>query len=165
METMTLVFMTGKGPLSWVIRKFTKSTTSHVGVGTVLHGLPVLIHADIGGVQVAPRAKFLKRELVVAEFKWLDDPKEELERACKLLGEKYDYVGLFGFALVIAARWIGKRIKNPLASPRAFVCSELVRQIDPNGDVVSEWKELDPEKTQPAELLEICFLSPKFEKL
>ena len=165
MDTMTLVFMAGSNPVSWLIRTITRSRTSHVAIGTMLHGVPVLIQADFGGVQVSPRAQYLKRARVVAEFRWPGDPTVELERACRRLGEKYDYVGLLGFGFVVLARWFKRKARNPLSSPSATVCSELVRGIDPGGDVVPEWKALDPEQTTPEDLLDVCMASSVFEKV
>jgi hypothetical protein len=153
---MTLLFLTSRSWISAVIRWFTEGKASHVAIGMELHGVPILMHADVGGVQVSLRSKVLQGHSIVAEYECLTIPETHIYGAVACLGERYDYVGLFGYALVIAARHIGKRVKNPFASPRAMVCSEFVLSLDRTGEFVPPWAFLDPEQTTPEDLLGIC---------
>lgn len=155
---MTVIFTTSSSPLSWLIRWATGSKVSHVGIGTTLHGVPVVIHADVGGVQVATRAKFLQHQSIYAEFSPIDEPVDlRMSAAVLSIGEGYDYFGLFGLAVVVLAwRWLRLRLRNFAASPRAVVCSELVTRALglPNADA-----------TSPQVLLETCEASPHFSRL
>jgi len=153
---MTLVFLTSRSWISSAIRWVTGSEASHVAICLELQGIPVFLHATVGGVQVSLRSKMMLGHSLVAEYECLTIPKGYVVGAAAHLGDRYDYVGIFGFALVIAARRIGRRIRNPFASPRAEVCSELVLSLDPRGECVPPWAFLDPERTTPEDLLEVC---------
>jgi hypothetical protein len=163
---VTLVFTTTGSWVSAIIRWFTGGIASHVAIGTDLHGVPVLLHADVGGVQLSHRGRFFGdfgSNAVVAEYRFVGDVAEaRLARAVAHLGDRYDYAGLFGYAPVMVARWLGKKIRNPLASPRAMVCSEFVLLLDVGGDLVPAWQGLDPERTTPEDLLAICKESVAF---
>lgn len=153
---MTLLFLTSRSWVSAVIRWVTGSEASHVAIGMDLHGVPILMHADVGGAQVSLRSKVLQGHSVVAEYDCLTIPATHIVGSVACLGERYDYVGFFGYAVVIAARHLGRRVKNPLASPRAMVCSEFVLSLDTRGEYVPPWSVLDPERTTPEDLLAIC---------
>lgn len=157
---MTVLFTTSPSILSRFIRWFTRSQVSHVGIGTTLHGVPVVIHADVGGVQVSTRTKFLQRRILHAEYDHIRQPSDlHMSAAVLAIGEGYDYLGLFGFAIVILAwRWLRLRLHNPFASPRAVVCSEFVaRALSVPG--IS-----DVETVSPQVLLEACATSSHFSR-
>jgi len=164
---ITIVFTSPKHwtLLSWLIKKFTKSESSHTAIGVDLHGIPVLIHSTMGGVQVTPRDKFLKTDYIVEEYKFIPDMSSGLKHAVSHLGENYDYVGIIGYAMLIVAwRWFKKKIKNPLASPKSLVCSEFVLHID-HAKQIKEWSDLDPERTTPQTLIEQCRSGSNFMKI
>lgn len=143
---MTIVFFRGRGIVPRIIALATRSSVSHVGIGARFFGLPVVIHATVGGVQVTPRARMPEptREFLV--------PIERMGRlslALRELGTKYDYVGLLGFAFVLLGRWARLKVQNPLASPRAVVCSELVSYV-----ALDDIEAAD--ETTPEDLLEHC---------
>jgi len=148
--------MTSRSWLSAVIRWVTGGNASHVAIGLDLNGVPVFLHADMGGVHLSLRSKVMQGHSLVAEYRCMTIPDGHVVGAVAHLGERYDYVGLFGYALVLAARHIGKRVKNPFASPRAMVCSEFVLSLDRAGEFVPPWAFLDPEQTTPEDLLGIC---------
>jgi len=160
----SLVFTASNDLLSRSIRWFTNGRASHVAIGAQLCGVPVLIHATVGGVLVSPRAKWLRGRKLVAEYAFTNGSGVDVAGAVKRLGERYDYVGLFGFVPILVARWFGVRIRNPFASPRAVVCSELVLRADKYNNV-KEWRGMDPERTSPADLLEACVGSESFTRL
>ena len=162
----TIVFLTTDRILSRVIRVIGKSPASHVALGLHLHGVPVLLQADIGGVQITPRAKFLRKHRVVSEWAFTSPGIENaLAGGVREIGERYDYVGLLGYLIVVLGKLFHRRLRNPLAARKAVVCSEFVVGLDREGYCVPEWKGLDPEATMPADLLAICQTSPSFRRV
>lgn len=163
-ETPTVVFLTTDLLLSRVIRRLTNSTVSHVAIGLSLQGIPVLLQADIGGVQITTREKFLEKHTIVSEWEFTSPGIEKvIAQGVKNIGERYDYLGLFGYLAVLIAKFFKRKIRNPLASRKAVVCSEFIASLDINGDFVPEWKGLDSEVTMPSDLLTICQISPSFK--
>jgi hypothetical protein len=136
-------------------------------IGVELFGREVFIHADVGGVQVTPRDRFLRNNRIVAEFetRW-EMPEDLLKVAVEHIGDKYDYVAFLGFLWpVMLWRWFHVKTQNPLASARGMVCSEFAARIDPDGLVISEFKGIDPENTKPEDLLEICMPERSLRRL
>lgn len=137
-------FSTGKHSIvSSIIRWATKSETSHAFIiidrldiaPTKHHAAQTIreqfiLEADVGGFQLYPYRLFRKRNNIVAEI----TPKVDLTYAVadaieKMLGEGYDYLGLFSGALMMIARAFGKRIHNPFHASKAMFCSEAVTKI------------------------------------
>jgi len=151
---LTLVFTASDSWISKTIRWFTKSTASHVMIGTQLQGVPVYLHSTIGGVQITPMSKYTDRK--VAEYEIIPDLSDGLRHAYTHIGSKYDYIGLLGYAVVILAwRWFKAKIKNPLANKDAVVCSEFIIHFD-HAKIIPEWRGLDPETTTPETLLKVA---------
>lgn len=154
----TIVFATRKrfNFLSATIRWFTGSPASHVLIGLEWLGVPVFVHATIGGVVVSPRKKFLKSSRIVQEFRVLPNVDVNVVRMLCRLDEDYDYPALLGYGLLIAARRLFRvKMKNPFASSRGVVCSEFVVNLR-HGGIIPEWCDLDPESSTPADLLDRC---------
>jgi len=164
LSPITIIFSTSTSILSRLIRRFTRSQTSHTAIGTEMHGVPVVIEATVGGVRIFPRARWQRGRPIVAEARCLLDLERGLAHAIEHVGDRYDYKGLVGNLFVLIARWLGKKIKNPLASPKAVICSELVLHLDHEGHV-PEWKGLDPEATTPEDLLRLCRIGQSFALL
>lgn len=168
---VTLVFTTSSHWLSRTIRALTVSDVSHVAVGTEMFGVPVLFHAALDsktgqdGVQVTPRSRWLEDNIVVAEYEFVNDVSDKMGEMVGLIGEKYDKLGLVGYIAVLLAKWLGERIKNPLSSPRRFVCPRYALKLDPTGDKVPEWKGLDADHVTPHDLLVLCRSSVGFKVL
>jgi hypothetical protein len=152
-----IVFSTSNAWYSRLIRKCMGSAVSHVMLQFEVFEEPILLHADFGGVQFTPRARFEQHNTIVAEYELLNTiPKENIAVAIAHLNERYDYVGLLGYAWVLMLqRWFPNRrpVLNPLASSHAVVCSEFVARFDYHGAVVSTFKGMDPETTTPDDLL------------
>lgn len=122
---------------SWIsrlIRRLTKAPCSHAYLiveDEIIWGRKMLAEASAFGVRVTSLARFQKANTVVADcdcgnltqgMHWLADQ----------LGDFYDFGGLLGMAYVLlrhALRWTVKKVKNPLHSPRALFCSELVTRV------------------------------------
>lgn len=152
---VTLIFGTTNKLLSRLIRWVTRSRTSHATLGLEINGVPLILEATTGGVRIIPRAKWLIDHILVAEFRPKIDLSHGLRDALTHIGAAYDYVGLFGYFWVLLGRRLGKKLRNPLASERAMVCSEFVMHLD-TGEKIPEWKDMDWEATTPEDLLKSC---------
>lgn len=162
----TLLFTTSSGFLSWAIRLVTRSHASHSMITVDFYGMSCLLHCTVGGVQITPRAKWLRDNVVTQEFAFVADVTDRIPDAAKHLNERFDYVGFFGFGIVVLAwRWFKKKIRNPIHTPTSFVCSEFVLELDRAGVVVPEWSGLDPERTTCQTLIEICERSASFRRI
>lgn len=151
----SIIFTTTRGPISWVIRYVSKSPVSHCAVGFDIDGVSLVLEADIGGVHLSIREKFLKANpILVAEYACPEGTR--VAPALKVLGKEYDYAGLVGFGIVTPIRkWLGKRVHNPFNQTRAVICSELVRAL--NLDVFSG---LDVMDVTPQDLYLVCGTLP-----
>jgi len=164
---ITIIFTRPKkwSLLSWLIKKFTKSQASHMMIGLEMYGVPVVIHSTMGGVQITPRKKQMVNNEILEEYKFIPDVTNGLKHSFDHLGERYDYVGLLGYAIILIMwRWFRRKMKNPLASPTALVCSEFVLHVNHDGQI-KEWEGLDPERTTPQDLIEICRLNGSFVRV
>lgn len=161
---LTLLFTSSSDWSSKIIRFFTRSKTSHVMIGLQLFGVEMLLHCTGGGVQFTPRRKWMRDNYMVGEFTCTVDLTYGLSHAVRHLGEKYDYLSLIGFLPILFFRWLKIKVKNPLASPKAMVCSEFVLHVDPEGKV-PEWSGMDPETTTAQDLLELCEEGKSFEAI
>lgn len=166
-STLTLVFTTSASWISRAIRFFDRSPASHVSVlfeSAELGGTWVL-EADLSGVRLRPEARWARGKRVVARFRARTDLSAGLRAAASLVGRRYDVTALFGFAWVIlVGRWLGRRVRNPLASPRAYVCSEFVVHLR-DGAAIPEFQGLDPERTSPRVLWRVLKDGTTFEEI
>lgn len=139
--------------VSWAIKTFTKSKVSHCLIGTHIHGIPMFLHCSKGGVHVVRRDNFLKKNRIRHEFDLLACDDEMMRNAWKAIDHSYDYDGILGFAFVIAASWLKKRVSNPFASAGSMWCSEFLLRLNVDSRI-PEWNGLDPEYTHCEHLLE-----------
>jgi len=162
MATTTLLFATTNKPLSRLLRWVMGSRVSHVAIGMSWEDVPVVVEATTGGVTNSPREAWAKTHILVTEYKFKSGVAVDLSEAVAKLGTAYDYVGLAGYLVVLFGRRLGRKLKNPLASEKAMVCSEFVLCLDKDGSI-PEWKGLDPEATTPEDLLVLCEKGISFE--
>lgn len=158
---MRFLFSSGNSPLAALIRWSTGSDVSHCAIGVQLCGVEVVIEATILGVEMTTWDRWRDDHRLICAIEVPDTRADgALPTYLKALGEGYDYSGLFGYFPIFIARWLKRRIRNPLASPTRTVCSELlVRGMvaqRPNCSV--EWLVLDPETATPRDVLETCKL-------
>lgn len=165
MSEASIIFSTTGGIFGRLVRWFTRSRVSHVGIATTFHGVLVVIHADFGGVQVMLWSKFIRENEPVVSFIPMDiDVDGAILSAVSEVGEAYDYVGILGYAVVMIARRWGRRIANPLAGAKAAVCSELVARA--LCAVLPEWRSfIDPEQVTPEDLLCLVEQSKHFTRI
>jgi len=152
---VTLVFTTTTSPVSQAIRWVTGSRVSHVAIGLSWEDVPVIVEATTGGVKNSPRVLWAKDHILVAEYTFKPSVVVDLSEAIATIGAAYDYVGLAGYLVVLLGRRLGRKLKNPLASEKAMVCSEFVLCLNKE-KTIPEWKDLDPEATTPEDLFRIC---------
>lgn len=139
-------------PLSWAIRKITKSRTSHAWF---LYWdddfeMEMVMEAHELGFRLVPYEAFKRHNEVVAVF----IPRRSLEAglvtvATRFLSSRYDFGGLLGMAVVKLGRWFKRTWKNPLRSDKHVFCSEALaiamRCSQGYDDFVADPSTVDPE--------------------
>ena len=158
--TVTLVFTTSSSLLARAIRRVTNSPVSHVAISLPLAGVPVMLHADVGGVQIVPASRFFYGRTLVEEYALTPGTHYNIERAIEDIGERYDYFGLLGHLARLTFVRFGIRLRRPLTSSHATVCSEFVARLG-----LPSFANLDPERTSPGELLLVCRSAPELVKV
>lgn len=149
-----------KSIFSRLIRWFTGSSVSHAWLvyDDAFFGEDMVIEATEVGFRLIPLANFkAEGNDVVAVV----EPKSPLDvglRAARTwIGESYDFGGLLGASVVILGRWLKRKWRNPLDSPRSMFCSEAVVMVLQASSYPGAEK-LDPSATTPQDLLN--FLAP-----
>jgi hypothetical protein len=138
-------------PLSMLIRKMTGAKCSHAWllVNEDFFGRPMVMEATEWGVRLVDADIFWKRNKVVRIYKPNVDLLPAVRTSGDVIGGIYDFWGLLGMGFVtVIARWLHKKITNPLQSPHSLFCSELIMQIlrkgkHPNAEM------FDPGTTSP----------------
>ena len=151
----TILFTRSDDFVSAIVRWFTKSAASHVGVCFDFDGIALVVHAyGRGGVQVQRRSTFLAERIPVAEF--TVDVPTSLGPLLHEIGDKYDVPSLFHYV----ARRLGMRFQHPTVTPDARVCSELVALLP-----IRAFCDLDPEMSSPQTLLKRCRTSSELTEI
>ena len=141
--------------LSRIIRWFTKSRVSHAFLVYKDSDFDrdMVMEATLGGFKIVPFDKFSQSTTVIALF----DPKHSLDvglnKAVDLLGEDYDYTGLFGMMFVLFGRWLKRKWRNPWSSSKSMFCSEAVARVM-RWSLYPGTEEMEMEDTTPEDLLE-----------
>lgn len=149
-------FSTSDAWYSRIIRRFTKSPVSHTFLLVEVLGRDLVFEEGPDGFHARTVENFSRGNRIVT----IIEPKHPIdtgvEAAFVWLGQRYDYIGLFGMFFVMVARWFGRKIKNPMSSASSMFCSEAnTRVLQLSGYPGAET--LDPSSTSPADLME--FLS------
>ena len=159
MNEVQIGFSTRKyNPLAALIRLMTKSKVSHTWLLYMdkTFGIQMVLEATVEGVRISPYDKFNKKNQIIA----IIDPRYSIEKGLisikERLGDKYNFMGLFGMFFVIVGRWFKRKVKNPLHDPNALYCSELVTEVLQNSDYPGS-EQLGIETTSPKQLYD--FLS------
>ena len=130
MEPFRLVFTATNTPLGWLIRRVTRSTVSHVMLeySSVVWGGRWIAEAHAAGVRKLPAKS--RRHGVVIEYEFKHDISAGLRKVRHLVGAWYDVGGLFRIAYVtIMLRWFRVKVRHPMSSTRAQMCSEFIARI------------------------------------
>jgi len=164
---------------SWLIRYFTKSKVSHMGIGDIDRNL--VLHATSAGLHYSHTNYFFKKYDVVYSFNFI--PSDTLHpyylktRKCffkmlELLETPYDTGALIGFIPYIILKKMGyKKARNPFGSENVLFCSEIlykfleycIEEEIVRDDILSSYKreEFSPEDalvlmTKEKEYFELC---------
>jgi hypothetical protein len=126
---MKIHFMASPYPLSWAIKRLTRSDVSHVAV-EFRNG--DLLHAWTTGVKILRPDNFPKYEKMLYSYELIVDYDKEFfieQELRKLEGKWYDYSAIAGFVIKYVAKLFGRDINNPWGFDNSFYCSEIVYYI------------------------------------
>jgi hypothetical protein len=146
----TIIFSTGDDWFSWLVRTVTLSDVGHVSIGLGDH----MLHARDCGVVVEPRSNwFLDRaQRHVAEFEIVPDVSRNILRCLSHVGEPYDKPGLLRVGLGIALRRSLSLLKPWPADPGSHTCAAFAMMIDPDGELIPEWRDIARRDAVPSDL-------------
>ncbi len=134
------------------IRWITKSKVNHsfIAYQDDLWGSWSAVQIDKRGVVRVPVESVKYTYLECYEFTRLD-LTTAMDSARRLVGDSYDWSGIFGFVLkIIAWRLLGRRILNPLHKKGELFCSEFVVTFLQYVDGMYDWiKVLAPDSVAP----------------
>lgn len=130
---ITVAFSKNNMILSRLIRLFTHSDVSHALIISKYYGEYMVFHAAGLSVGYSNLKEFAKHSKLVYS---IDIPIDELKearlrkRCARLCGKPYGWLTLFGFALVLLAKMIGIKIRNPWADGKhTWICTELAGEM------------------------------------
>lgn len=149
--TTRIGFSTTRGPVSWVIRKLTRSQVSHVFFLYWDHDwqMDMVLEAADSGFRVVPFDRFQTSNVVVKVMEPAVDIEDGLRWVARAyLGTVYDWGGLAGMLLVLLG-WA----RNPLHSRKAVFCSKAVVHAFQHSVGYPGAPQLVASKTSPRKLL------------
>lgn len=116
-------------------------------------GREMVLEATLEGVRIIPFEVFKKQNIIIKIYIPRKNLKQGLAKAGELLGERYDFIGLFGMLWVLFGHWLRKKWRNPWDNPHALFCSEFVAQtLQWSGYPNTEY--WDPSAMSPQDLYE-----------
>lgn len=142
--------------ISKTIRFFLGSNISHtyLRIHDDFLGTPLIIHADWNGVEIIHADLFDKENIIIEEFEIVDERLDKaLKKNLRLLGRRYDYLVLFGWAWTIAVRrWVKKKIEitidDPTSifeDPKKIICVDFIIKVLNDANVVKlRYKNYNP---------------------
>lgn len=152
-------FSTSRTPVSWAIRRLTRSEVSHCFFIADLWGVACVLEATERGFVASPVSEFSKAHRIVTVCDLEVEDAPTLQQAVELLGRPYDFLGLAGFLWVLLGRKLGRSWSNPARSEQRLFCSEAIvrvlHKIEYPGATY-----LDPEQVSPQDLLVFLRRSP-----
>lgn len=144
-------FSTTNAILSRFIRWVTKSEVSHTFLVFDLYGRAWVLEAGFFGVTMLPVDKFQKDNIIKTMAAIPEIGDEHIAKAMDDLGDRYDFGGLLGSAVVIVGRWFKRKWKNPWQDSKAMFCSEFVVTILQEAHF-PDAELLEPSETTPQDL-------------
>jgi hypothetical protein len=151
-------------PVSWLIRKITRSQCSHAWVK--YHDedldLDMVMEAHELGFRGISFDHFTKYNTIVKLIPVDVDVTPGLRLLARQLGNGYDYGGLIGMSIVMLLEWCRRqlkwtwiKIKNPLHAPGHLFCSAaIVLMLEESHSKMVE-DMLVPETIAPQKLLDL----------
>lgn len=143
-------------PISWLVRKITKSRCSHAWFLYYDRDfdMQMVMEAHEVGFRILPLDRFEKHNSIVKILQPAYDIDLGLKKvAHQYLGSPYDFMGLLGMAWVALGRALKKVWKNPFRSSKYVFCSEAVVRAMLWSDGYKDIG-LVPDRTDPQRLLE-----------
>lgn len=143
-------------PISWLVRKITKSRASHTWFLYYDEDFQMfmVMEAHELGFRLLPYDRFMRENVIVSLWSTSEDLKDGLRWASRWLGSTYDFGGLFGMAKVLIGRILKRKWKNPTQSSNAMFCSEMAVTVLKRSQV--KWvQELEPSEVSPQDLLDL----------
>lgn len=144
-------FSTSNHFVSKAIEFFQQDNVSHAFLAFDMFGVRWVIEAGLPGVVLVPMSRWKGKivDLVPIHCSHTDD--EVIRVAMEELGTPYDFGSLFGFIFTMVGKWFKLKVRNPLTSSGAMVCSELVAKVLQRVDYPGA-SALEPEQTTPSDL-------------
>jgi len=159
---ITLVFTTGDDLFQGLIGLHTESRATHVAIGLGAE----LLHAQENGVCLDPRGYWFgtRKQKLVAEFAILPDVTDGASRALSHVGERFGWFYVFKAGLL---RRLAPLLRSLGLDPvYQQSCTQLVLQLDPQGERIVEWQGLWPRAAlAPSDLLEVASWGPSFRRI
>ena len=145
--------------MSALIRYLTNSPCSHVAIRFSGEESNWMVEAASKGVYPGWWHYFNKKNTIIDRFEIVGIDEVLLEKVVdealdEMVGEKYDILGLIGFAIAIAVKAVtGKVIKNIFGSKKMMFCSEFILRVSNKikKELGIQIFEGDPELTSPGE--------------
>ena len=151
-------------PVSWLVRKITKSQCSHAWVKyhDEIYELDMVMEAHELGFRLISFERFEKENKVVKLVPVDVDISPGLQLLAKQLGNSYDYGGLVGMGVVLVLEWFRRKLKwtwikitNPLHEPGHLICSAaIVLMLETSRSKLVEGT-LVPDLISPQDLLDL----------
>ena len=131
MKNLRIAYSRGSGIVSRIIRAATRSDVNHALFLVDVDGVDMVIGADWNGLVVQTVKRWERTGSRIVDVPPLEVGIDDgVPYLLSLLDAPYDYAGLLGMPIVLAARfWFRRRVRNPLQSPGALFCSEAAASV------------------------------------
>lgn len=168
---LRLVFTQGDDLFSVGVRALSLSPTSHVAIGFGgaagaggASSADHLLHVRLKkGVVLEPRKKW--KQPTIAEFVVLRNVSRGLAFCLSQIGRPYDTNEVTERPILTLIRTIMPLAPVDNRTPGAWHCARFAICLDPNGDVIPEWRGLDPLTVTPGELYDRCLYGSSFMRV
>jgi len=150
-------------PLSWLIRRVTGAKCSHAWLmfREPFFDRLMVVEATEWGVRMIDAEIFWRRNKIIRVYSIKQDLTGTVQKSGNLLGDLYDFSGLVGMGFVAAAaKWMHRKVKNPLQVRGSLFCSEFVVQVLKQAGYPNT-ADLDPSATSPQQVYQ--FLAAQLE--
>lgn len=140
-------------PLSWLIRKMSRSEVSHVAIIFTQRYTDLVLQANHLRTNIQELSTFQKEENIVATMMAEVDEDKFYAFVLPLLGTKYGMLTLIGMGLQRIGNLLGIKSRVLFRDKYAtFVCSELIISVLQESGKHEQVRELDSERDGPQEL-------------
>jgi hypothetical protein len=163
MKTIEVYFLADNSPFMWALKTLYGASCCHVLLSTNIFGESMAIDAHpLGGICPRELQDALRNDEVVAKYALRVNALPALRRAMIDMGKGYNYIELIGYLPVLVGRALHKKVRNPLHSSRAMVCSEFVASVFKD---LPGFEEVDPSTLTPDDVRNLCAKSAVFSRV